>query len=272
MKVITVINDQNNMGFNLLRLSCALNDLELITLVSDEKKFSSNRIKDMLLKHYLDQVEDPDEVIFFTDGMDAIMLAGEEEILSKYKAAGKRLLFSCESDCWPDPGLAPQYPAISAKTKYRYLNSGGFIGTAGIIRQLLDETPANCHHYEGSNQYVWTKRYFMHPHLMGLDTACDIFHTFSPEVGKHSLPEGAFYDYMPYYMSMKHWFRSNFNMQNNRLYSKIAQTWPCQAHFNGYSKCLIDYEMIDLVFSKIPRFRQPQFIYESSRNTIAITA
>jgi hypothetical protein len=41
MKITTVINDKDNKYFNLLRLSCALNGLELVVLISKESEFYS---------------------------------------------------------------------------------------------------------------------------------------------------------------------------------------------------------------------------------------
>ena len=62
MKIITVINDKDNKYFNLLRLSCALNGLELVVLVSKESEFYSMKLKDQLLLAYLDEIDD-DELI-----------------------------------------------------------------------------------------------------------------------------------------------------------------------------------------------------------------
>jgi hypothetical protein len=263
MKVITVINDQHNIGFNLLRLSCVLNNLNFVVLVSRQTDFVSNRIKDHLLYEYLNNGVDPDEVLLFSDGIDAIFLANGEEILLRYKQAGKDLLFSCESSCWPDPALSVHYPVSSSPSPYKFLNSGGFIGKAGIIKQFLKEEIDDPGNWKKSNQYVWAKRFLKYPEVIGLDRECNIFHTFSPEVGKNYLPEGANYNYPPYYYAMKKWFASNFLVRENRIFSKITNTWPCHAHFNGFSKCLMDYDLINLIFSKVQGFRQPEFVYET---------
>jgi len=261
MKIITVINERGHLGFNMLRLSCAVNDLELIVLVTRQTHFASNRIKDELLRDYLEKNTNDEEVILFTDGNDAILMANEQEILKKFHSAGKDLVFSTETACWPDAGLASQYPS-TGPSPYKYLNSGGFIGKAGVIRRLLDDNSFDLQNFTRSNQYIWAKRYFKYPHLIGLDTTCELFYTFSPEVGMEHLPKNneEMVNPMPYYTCMKKWFTSNFLIQDGRIYSKITRTWPCQAHFNGHSKYLMDYDVIDLIFEMIPNSRQARFV------------
>lgn len=256
MKVITVINDQLNVGFNLLRLSCSANNLDLLVLVSSQKNFYSNRLKDDLLLNYLEHYASEDEMIFFTDGNDAILLCPEDEILSKYKKLGKAVIFSAESACWPDKNLSPQYPATASA--YRYLNSGGFIGRAGVIRQLLTDVVPFDDEFQKSNQYLWAKRFFANGDLIALDTECEIFHTFSPEVADRHKPLAV--NRAAHYSCMKNWFMTNFTIENGRIFSKLSGTWPCHAHFNGSSKIIMDYDVTNMVFSQIGDRQKVRFV------------
>lgn len=53
-----------------------------------------------------------------------MILAGSpSELLKKFVQTGSRLLFSAEGFCWPEWGLAEQYPEVG--TGKRFLNSGG---------------------------------------------------------------------------------------------------------------------------------------------------
>lgn len=53
-----------------------------------------------------------------------MLLAGSpSELLKKFVQSGSRLLFSAEGFCWPEWGLAEQYPEVG--TGKRFLNSGG---------------------------------------------------------------------------------------------------------------------------------------------------
>ncbi len=249
MKVVTVINDKHSMGFRMLRLSCIFKELDLVVLVWDDKVFETLRLKDSLLKDYLEKLTDPDEVVFFSDGTDAIFMTGEEELLSKFRDSGKDLIFSTESNCYPDSTYADRYPT-SSETPYKYLNSGGFIGKVGTIRELLADDSIDCSAFQKSNQYVWMMKYFKYPDRISIDTKCGIFQTFSPEYGWQPRP-GDSGSLTPgeYYRRMKEWFREHFTISEGRIYSRISGNWPCHAHFNGQSKILIDDEVIEMIMS-----------------------
>jgi hypothetical protein len=254
MKVITVINDKTHAGFNLFRLSCAVNNLELVVLFYNQRNFVSNRLKDELLKDYLTKI-DSEEVILFSDGNDVIFMASEEEMLDKYYKAGKEVVFSAEIGCWPDVSLAEQYPPV--QERYKYLNSGGFIGKAGVIRKLLEDDSVGGNEFRFSNQYIWAKRFFKYPDIIGLDYGCNIFYTFTPEVGKELINNE---DPIDFYLCIKGWFDTNFYLKDNRVFSKITNTSPCHLHFNGSSKVLMDADIINLIFSGIPQSKQAKFI------------
>ncbi len=254
MKVITVINNTEDFGFNLLRLSCALNNLELVVLVYNND-FNSNRIKDELLEDYLSETDD-DEIILFTDGNDAILIAPEDEILSKFRQIDKDLIFSAEMTCWPDVMLAQQHPDLSS-SPYKYLNSGGFIGRAGYIKEMLKDIEVESENFKRSNQYIWMQRYFKNSERMTLDVNCEIFSTFTPQMvfpqSKEQYPE--------YFDLINEWFYHNFILENSRIFNKATNTWPCHAHFNGFSKTLINKHMVDLIYEKTPAGNKAQFYF-----------
>lgn len=220
-------------------------------LMCNQPGYKNHRVKDELLKSFL-QEEEEDEIILFTDGYDSLLLANEKEILDKFHQANTDLLFSAETNCYPDPSLEGQYPATSSP--YRFLNSGGFIGRAGVIRNLLatDETETTSA-FTWSNQYQWTLRYLKQPFGMRLDTGCEIFCTFSPEVIFRLLPE-AVRDMPTYSKVFYEWFHINFEIRNGRIFNRITKTWPCNAHFCGPSSLLLrDYPDIpDMLYTQIP--------------------
>ncbi|XP_063502378.1 multifunctional procollagen lysine hydroxylase and glycosyltransferase LH3 isoform X4 [Symphalangus syndactylus] len=76
-----------------------------------------------------------DMIIMFVDSYDVILAGSPTELLKKFVQSGSRLLFSAESFCWPEWGLAEQYPEVG--TGKRFLNSGGFIGFATTIHQIV---------------------------------------------------------------------------------------------------------------------------------------
>lgn len=62
-------------------------------------------------------------VPFSLPSYDVILAGSPTELLKKFVQSGSRLLFSAESFCWPEWGLAEQYPEVG--TGKRFLNSGG---------------------------------------------------------------------------------------------------------------------------------------------------
>jgi hypothetical protein len=244
MKVVTAITDEANINFQLLRISCALNDLELVVIVVEA--MNSLRVKDELLKAYLQRV-DSDEVILFSDGYDAIFLAGEFEILEKFNRFNSDLVFSAEENCWPDESLASRYP-VSDAGAYKFLNSGGFIGKAGVIAAMLRTKVGDSKNYRGSNQYVWTRRFLDNQDVISLDTQGELFCTLSSKEDNKYLPKDGSNDFRPYIEFKEKWFTDNFEIQNGRLYDRIRQTWPSHAHFNGFSKCLFNNDIKDMLF------------------------
>lgn len=59
----------------------------------------------------------------FLASYDVILAGSPSELLKKFMQSGSRLLFSAEGFCWPEWGLAEQYPEVG--TGKRFLNSGG---------------------------------------------------------------------------------------------------------------------------------------------------
>lgn len=253
MKIVTVINDTTDFGFNLLRLSCALNNLQLIVLVTSQSNFT-NRLKDELLEDYLTDT-DNDELIFFSDGNDAVMMAQEKEIVEKFERANSQLIFSAETNCWPDIAFSEKYPRVDSP--YRYLNSGGFMGRAGFIKDLLKDKELELEKFKRSNQYLWSQRYFKSADKITLDTRCEIFLTFTP-------PETFFFavNTPEYFSSLDEWFQRNFSINGSRIFNKITRNIGCHAHFNGFSKALMINYAADIIYRKIPNFREAEILYE----------
>jgi len=265
MKVITVINDINNINFNLLRLSCILNGLELVVLVSNSKFFHTRRIKDELLYSYLldDSIED-ENLMLFTDGTDALLAAGADEIISKYNSFDKKVVFSAETGCWPDASMSSRYPNENIKTPYKYLNSGGFIGTAKLLKELLeDDNDLDLDNYPLSNQYIWSQRYLKHRDKITLDFKCDIFCAFYNEEGERFLPSSQNEDFSEYYRHKKAWFNAHFELIGNRLKNKLTKTMPCHLHFNGTAKSLIDQDIYEMVYSNVKNYKPVQYYFEN---------
>lgn len=93
-----------------------------------------NLLKDALLKYR----EIENQVIAFVDSYDVMLIGDEQAILERFHSSNARALFSAESFCWPDPSLENSYPEVFVGK--RFLNSGGFIGYASTLFDIVNQT------------------------------------------------------------------------------------------------------------------------------------
>ncbi|KAL1116366.1 hypothetical protein AAG570_004841 [Ranatra chinensis] len=105
---------------------------------------------------------------------DVIFTSGVETILKKFTSFESRVVFSAEYYCWPDESLMPLYP--SSESPYKYLNSGGFIGFASDLLELINSKPISN---RDDDQLFYTKIFLdkklREKHRVRLDTRANIF-------------------------------------------------------------------------------------------------
>jgi len=65
-----------------------------------------------------------------------------EKVVEKFKTTGARVIFSAENICWPDVRLKNLYPEVGENEK-RFLNSGGIIGYASDLYEILTDRHVN---------------------------------------------------------------------------------------------------------------------------------
>ena len=78
---------------------------------------------------------DDNDIIMFVDGYDVVINDDAESLISRFKQFGADVVFGAEPPCWPDPSMTDQFPQVH--TRNRFLNSGGFIGRASVIKEML---------------------------------------------------------------------------------------------------------------------------------------
>lgn len=130
--------------------------------------------KIILLRMFLDECQD-DDVILFTDAHDVYITGIHEEILAQYWSMNSDIVFAAEKNCWPVKSFETQYLTHNDKyIKYKYLNSGAFIGRAGSLRQWMDQ---NFHNVSGAtdDQLWYTQLYLRDQKRVKLDSRCEIF-------------------------------------------------------------------------------------------------
>ena len=95
--------------------------------------------KVVLLKKYLENFADTDErLLIFSDCYDAVVSGSPDQVIEKFltvqKNTGCDVMFSAEAICWPDKSISNQFP--DKGTPYKFLNSGGFIGSIKSLKKL----------------------------------------------------------------------------------------------------------------------------------------
>lgn len=115
---------------------------------------------------------------FGTHSYDVILTGGEKEILPLFRKSNASILMSAEEYCWPDPSLSPSYPRVEYPGK-RFLNSGGFIGYAPHVYDMITSQPLDR---EDDDDQLFLTRIFLNPDSrakwnMKLDSRSEIFQT-----------------------------------------------------------------------------------------------
>ena len=127
--------------------------------------FKINLLKEEV-KHFKDK---DDLIIMFTDSYDVLLLGNQESILSTFHKFDANVVFGAEPFCWPDASLKEQYPEVFEGEK-RYLNSGGFIGYAKDIHEILNYAEVED---SDDDQLYYTKIFlnteYRNTHKMKLD-------------------------------------------------------------------------------------------------------
>lgn len=120
-----------------------------------------------LVKNHLLNL-DPNDIVLFLDGYDTFVHLPIEQVLERYFAFKKEILFSAEPMCWPDKSIANDFPETGG---YKYLNSGTYIGTAKELLKMFDPPIEN---YEDDQLYC-QKQYLTGLYDIALDYESYVF-------------------------------------------------------------------------------------------------
>ena len=152
-----------------------------------------------LLKDYLHTLP-VDDVVLFTDAYDVFYADDLETITERYLGFDCKVLFSAELYCWPDANIENQFP--ESPTKYRFLNSGTFIGRVGELKRMLS---TNWITNAADDQLYYQKLFISGEFDIKLDYEGYIFQT----------------------------HEANATKLNNQLYNPVTGCCPCIYHGNG---------------------------------------
>ena len=149
----------------------------------DEMTGLAGMPKIQLINEYLSTVPD-DTIILFMDGYDTFLADSPETILERYFQIDADIVFGAESDCWPKEHDEHLFPDTG--TKYKYLNSGLYIGKASAIHKFVSSSVGDGNSY-GDDQLFCQRRYLQYlkggfDFTVKLDYEAYIFQNHEPEI------------------------------------------------------------------------------------------
>lgn len=176
--LVTYMNEVSNL-FGFLQVTAAQEGLHPRILGYGDKAWWPDGLgaKINALRHFVHSEVEDDELVLFVDAFDVLVLGGREEVVSKFEALEREqkrsLFFNAERVCFPDfPDICTEDYPVSPNSRYRYLNSGAFIGRGAALRAMLADPVNNT--MPGSDQAFY-QRYFRHnTDKVGLDTGCSL--------------------------------------------------------------------------------------------------
>ncbi|AKI79486.1 putative procollagen-lysine2C2-oxoglutarate dioxygenase [Acanthamoeba polyphaga mimivirus] len=158
----------------------------------------------------LESIKD-NKLIVVCDTYDLIPLSGPEEILRKYRflTPDNKVVFSSELYCWPDASLVERYPKVD--TKYKYLNSGAFMGYRDDIYEMIKNGVKD----RDDDQLFFSIK-FIETDKIVLDYKCELFQAM---------------------------YRCNSDLvvHKNRIFNGYTNSYPVFAHGNGPAKKLLNH-------------------------------
>ena len=214
LHVVTIVTDTQNVNLQRLLTGAAFHGIRVDVLISKQAFGPLHgwgpRLR--VLKNYLSTLPGGD-VVMFVDGYDVLIDGTADEVLSRFDATLKdkgKILFSGENACWPDAGMAAQYPPNPSP--YKYLNGGTYIATAHTLRTMLDRhMDFNSPSFDAiDDQREWTRVYLKTGDIQ-LDSGNAIFNCLFDRTG----------DLVP---AEKGW------------YNTATKSYPLVFHGNGSSK------------------------------------
>ena len=157
-----------------------------------------------------------DDIVLFIDAYDVLINGNIDEIIEKFNSYNCDVLLSSELYCWPPYYKAELDNEVKSNTKYKYANSGGYIGYVKNMKELFawrtEEEKINMCRDHGDQAYFM--RYFTDNHKhknIKLDTDARIFQS----------------------MVFVSWKEIDF--RNGRMYNNVLNSYPNFIHFNGSS-------------------------------------
>jgi hypothetical protein len=158
------------------------------------------------------------ENFVYTDGADTYCQR-------KFEVPADHILYSTEKACYPHPDLAKQYRPT--KSKWKYLNGGGYGGPLKLIIEFMERYGLDKHANDVNGQHEQMVA-FLQAEKDGfpikLDTKCEVFQTMA-------FADPAEFEVVTAFVGLEKFVEGE--RQPLHLKNKLTKTIPAILHFNG---------------------------------------
>lgn len=208
--------------------SCKENNVN-INVDGIGSKWHGNKDKPTNFIKFLNECRD-DQIVMFVDANDVIFYDNPENIKKKFLEFNKNIVISAEKNCSPDKEITEYYPEETKNEIFRYVNSGGYIGYAKDLKEMLNtyNSGKNCIKYNQTD-----------------DTIPDGFISDQRCMHKYYLEN---LDKIALDHKQKIWSlaaatdRDNYDIEGyNKLYNKLTNEQSSVLHTNGHPNGNIDW-------------------------------
>ena len=130
-----------------------------------------------LLRSHLQSLHD-DDLVLFCDGYDVFFGDDIQTIQERFLGFHCDILFAAEDKCWPEEDLAAKFPDTG--TKYRYLNSGLYMGKVSALKNFFARPLVN----EEDDQHFCQQAFLFGSHNCNvkLDAEAYVFQCTDPAI------------------------------------------------------------------------------------------
>lgn len=236
---LVVTNQPDNLVFKLMKNVTNLGEKFPSVQIGHGKGMG---YKIILLRQHLDFLPEEDYVLF-TDAHDVRVTGASQDILARYWDFGSEIVFAAERNCWPRKELESQY--LDTSNQYRFLNSGGFIGTVKALKDFIDE---NFHNVSGitDDQLYYSQLYIkiqMDRKRIRLDNYATIFQCL-------------------------HFSENDINEET--LENEMTGTKPLVWHSNGYLTKFFMEKLCGLEYTPNVKLEIDQQLISPQKNVVAL--
>ena len=214
LHIVTVVTDMNKAKY--LETTSKMFNINVNYIIHDI--WNGRTEANKLILERIKNIPDND-IICVIDGYDTMINGSTQEIIDKFKWYDCEILFGAELTCNIEDVKKLQ-DIMKVPTKYRYLNSGGYMGYSKNIQKMLEEQNKRCKVY-------YPTYYVKNSEKVKIDYMCKIFQNML---------------YVPC---------DDFLVKLKRYYNLRFDEFPCFIHFNGGSYITSEHNLMDEILENL---------------------